>query len=289
MKLNYIVGLSFVLMGASSALAGISEHPYPAIMYEHTVEEKPAAQQIFVATIDLSKPGVMVRVSRGGADPDGDGPWQTTLMQPTKVAEREHFDVVINGDFFSHANGKDAEGAAAQKEFKANAMGAVDGPAETDGVVWAKSEKEARPFFYMDVNGKPGIGKGKEPPADARQVVAGSHVLVRAGKNVAPADESSKFAKGPHPRTAVGIGNGGKTLFLVVVDGRTKTSKGMSLRELAEEFVKLGAEEAINLDGGGSSVLAIRDPGTHKMVILNHPSDGKERSVGDVLGVKVGG
>jgi exopolysaccharide biosynthesis protein len=52
-------------------------------------------------------------------------------------------------------------------------------------------------------------------------------------------------------------------------------------------MIKYGADRAINLDGGGSSVLAIRDPKTRKMQIVNHPSDGRERSVANVVGVKV--
>jgi len=52
-------------------------------------------------------------------------------------------------------------------------------------------------------------------------------------------------------------------------------------------MLKYGCTQAINLDGGGSSVLAIRDPRSHKMQILNHPSDGRERSVANVLGISV--
>src|SRR5690349_5625167 len=111
-------------------------HPYPALTYKQETRPNPP-QKIHVAIVDLMKRGVEVRVSRGGEDPDGPGPWETTLMQPTKVADREHFDVVINGDFFSHLSGKDAEGAAALAEFKKGIPASVIGPAETDGKVWS--------------------------------------------------------------------------------------------------------------------------------------------------------
>jgi exopolysaccharide biosynthesis protein len=52
-------------------------------------------------------------------------------------------------------------------------------------------------------------------------------------------------------------------------------------------MLKYGCQLAVNLDGGGSSVLAIRDPKSHKMEILNRPSDGRERSVANVLGVSL--
>jgi exopolysaccharide biosynthesis protein len=129
---------------------------------------------------------------------------------------------------------------------------------------------------------------GKEPPREAKQAIAGHDTLVRGGKNVAPVSQRPGFVKGPHPRTAVGIKDHGNTLILVVVDGRQKgVATGMSLAELAGVLVVQRAEEAINLDGGGSSVLAIRDPKTHQMVILNHPSDRRERPVADTLGISI--
>lgn len=277
-------GLLVVLFSATPLLADMARHPYPAVTYQHIVQENPS-QQIFVAAIDLTQPGVSVRVSRGGPDPDGlNGPWQTTLMPPTKVADREHFDIVINGDFFHHQNGKDAEGAAARTEFKASTYATVTGPAETDGTTWAVSE-QARPVLTIDKAGHPSITTAKRPPKRAWETIAGSSMLVQNGKDVAPPDETSPFVKGPHPRTAVGIADHGKTLILVVADGRTKIAKGLSLKELSKIFISLGAEDALNLDGGGSSVMAIRNPSSQHMDILNHPSDGRERPVGNVLGV----
>jgi exopolysaccharide biosynthesis protein len=260
--------------------------PYPAVIYSFEKRKNPP-QEIYVARIDLNDPNVSARVSRGGDDPDGEGKWQTTLMQPTRIADREGFDVVINGDFFQHLSGKDAEGAAALKEFKSGIPAIAIGPAETDGKLWATTQK-ARPAFMVDEKGRPAITVCRIPPDSARQVIAGSDILVKGGKSVAPEAEKPGFIKGPHPRTAVGIANGGKTLLLVVIDGRRKNEAvGMSLRETAEVMLEQGAEEAVNLDGGGSSVLAIRDPDSGKMHIMNHPSDGQERAVANVLGVRV--
>ena len=49
--------------------------------------------RLIVAVIDLSTPDIHLHVANGGPDPDGPGPWQTILMQPTRVAEREKFDL----------------------------------------------------------------------------------------------------------------------------------------------------------------------------------------------------
>ena len=61
----------------------------------------------------------------------------------------------------------------------------------------------------------------------------------------------------------------------------------MSYAELAQEMIRLGCRQALNLDGGGSSMMAIRNADTGKMRILNKPSDGHERAVANVLGVSV--
>jgi exopolysaccharide biosynthesis protein len=207
-------------------------------------------------------------------------------MPPTKVADREKFDVVVNGDFFAHLSGKDAEGAAALKEFKGGTPATVAGPAVTDGKLWAPTTKP-RAAFLIDAKKHPVIAEVTDPPADAFEVIAGSNILVKDEKNVAPPPEKG-FSKGPHPRTAVGFTKGGKTLVLAVIDGRKPgQAVGMSLTETAEVMLKYGCTDAVNLDGGGSSVLAIRDPEDHKMKILNTPSDGRERSVANVLGVSV--
>ena len=282
------VSLLFIYtLGALAYADDFPRRPYAGVAYGYETKTNPP-QRIYEAIVDLTQAGTVVRVARGGPDPDGDGPWQTTLMRPTKIADREKFDVVINGDFFEHFQGKDAEGQAALSQFKAATMARVTGVAETDGVVWAKAGRDM-PMLVIDARGKASIAIGKEPPREARQAIAGHDTLVHGGKNVAPVSQKPGFVKGPHPRTAVGIKDHGNTLILVVVDGRKKgVATGMSLAEVAEVFVAVGAEEAINLDGGGSSVLAIRDPKTHQMVILNHPSDGRERPVANTLGVSIG-
>jgi len=281
------VSIFALFLFAASAAAEIPPRPYPAVVYKHEEIKGNVPQKIYVALIDLTNPNVHVRVSRGGPDPDGEGKWQTTLMRPTAIAEREGFDVVINGDFFSHLSGKDAEGAAALKEFQGGTPASVSGPAVTDGKLWATADK-SRAAFLIDAMKNPAIAEVKDPPADAAEVIAGSNVIVKDGKNVAPPGENPGFARGPHPRTAVGIADDGKTLVLAVIDGRKPGEAiGMSLKETAEVMLKYNCTQAVNLDGGGSSVLAIRDPRSHKMEILNHPSDGRERSVANVLGVSV--
>jgi len=61
----------------------------------------------------------------------------------------------------------------------------------------------------------------------------------------------------------------------------------MTLAQLSGELIGLGCDSALNLDGGGSTTLVYREPETGKLKIVNSPSDAKERSVADVLGITV--
>jgi hypothetical protein len=81
-----------------------------------------------------------------------------------------------------------------------------------------------------------------------------------------------------HPRTAAGFSANQQILYLATVDGRLPgVYVGMSYRELADLMIYLGADEAVNLDGGGSTTMVVHGE------IKNHPSDGPERAVANAL------
>jgi len=128
--------------------------------------------------------------------------------------------------------------------------------------------------------------------ARPREVVGGRPVLIRdsAITSAVETEGAAGFATSRHPRTAVGIASHGKRLLLVTVDGRQKPySDGMTLRELADLMLALGARDAINLDGGGSTTLVYKDPATRRLAIANRPSDPTgERAVGNALAIVKG-
>ncbi|MEO6487921.1 MAG: phosphodiester glycosidase family protein, partial [Thermoanaerobaculia bacterium] len=89
---------------------------------------------------------------------------------------------------------------------------------------------------------------------------------------------TGEFSDATHPRSAIGLTASGNVI-LAVVDGRQPGySIGVRLDELGELMKSRGAVTAINLDGGGSSTLAVRLPGDDGVVQVNRGSDGFERS-----------
>jgi hypothetical protein len=124
------------------------------------------------------------------------------------------------------------------------------------------------------------LGDWPTPPL---AVVGGWPRVVKGGTNVGGASDSTegtfpRFSAARHPRSALGITRDSSIAFFVVVDGRRPWSVGMSLSELGSALLSLGAWDAMNLDGGGSSALWIR--GT----VVNYPSDATgERPVGNGL------
>ncbi len=268
-------------LGAGIGIAEISatNRPFPGVAIFSETRTNPP-QRFFVAEIDLTNPQVRLHVSPGGPDPDGAGPWETTLMRPTKIAAREKFDLVVNGDFFSARGIKDAEGT--NSAYGAVIWSAVLGPAVSGGRVWSASTN-ARPCLVVNKAGKASIRPIKQPKSDDWEVLSGNVMLVRDGK-IVPHEKN----KTRHPRTVVGLNRDATKLILLVVDGRKPgVALGMSYDELAAEMVRLGCYNALNLDGGGSSVLAVRDPAKGEFKILNEPTDGRERAVANVLGVTV--
>ena len=104
------------------------------------------------------------------------------------------------------------------------------------------------------------------------RLVENGRVHVTAGEEQFPGD----IRYGRAPRSAVGVTADGKIVF-AVVDGRQSHSHGLTLTEFAELLLKFKVQNAINLDGGGSSALYVNGD------VVNAPSDGSERAVGSAL------
>ncbi|KGX85158.1 phosphodiester glycosidase family protein [Pontibacillus marinus] len=119
---------------------------------------------------------------------------------------------------------------------------------------------------------------------DTKFMMASGPMLVNNGEVDLTIDKDSYRADTRHPRTAVGTNKDGSKVYFITVDGRQNGfSDGMTLSEFANYIESKGIYDAINLDGGGSTTMAARQPGDMYPTVLNSPSGGTQRAVSTTL------
>lgn len=184
------------------------------------------------------------------------------IIDHMKSAEAKGVDVIagVNGDFFHIATDYSPLGLTI-KEGKS-----------------LRSNPD-RPYCAFTYDGRLIIGLSGTLPENSEEIrtsVGGSHVLIYDG---IPYDIGPKtdFGDTSHPRTLAGVKADG-TVILAVIDGRQPSlSNGAPLGQCARFMMELGAEYAINLDGGGSSTMVVKKDAVYE--VMNSPSDGAPRKV----------
>jgi hypothetical protein len=154
------------------------------------------------------------------------------------------------------------------------------GPARGAGRDWP-----TRGAFYYDAilamrEGSPPTIFARPPDASWTDFVSSQEIIVVDGEPRLSPDVV--HSRNRHPRSAVGFTRDARTMFLVLVEGRTPRSAGATTRELGVIMRDLGAWRALRLDGGGSSTLYLAGRG-----VVNVLADGRERIVANHLGVVI--
>lgn len=243
--------------------------PLPtSVRYAFISRSSPRPLKIHIVSIDVRDPSLSFAVV-AAKDPDGSGPAETILTAPKVLAAQSDALVAINTAAWSmlsdpvtgKAPGYVAGGKADIHGWVENAGQAISPPEAGFWSVW------------MDQQGKvslgmvPTIGELRQRKIRARWAVSGFAGILQDGR-ILPAPSEVR-----HPRTAVGITKDGNTLVWLVVDGRQKGfSEGVSEEELARLLLEARCHHGINLDGGGSSSLWIRDA-NGRPGLINRPSD----------------
>lgn len=155
-----------------------------------------------------------------------------------------------------------------------------------NGVLYRASAQSGTDALVIGADGNFRIINEGETSADtlvregAWQVLTFGPALINGGQVTVSSSDEVGRAMTSNPRTAIGQISEGHYL-LVVSDGRTKESTGLSLRQLAELMQSLGAQIAYNLDGGGSSTMVFQGR------VVNSPTTNgrsiRERSVSDIV------
>lgn len=229
---------------------------------------KGLAMNMFIFEIDLNSPDVALQASL---------PFNKYEFAMQPMTEQA---MAVDGEETYVYGGTNAD-------FYNMTTGVPRGLYVKDGITLKNTfDSNDRSFFAIKNNGKAAIGMVADYPDlkdDIKDAVGGSVRLVREGVVVTQTDTSVE------PRTAIGISEDGNKVYIMVVDGRNFTySNGMTYTELGQILQALGAYDAINLDGGGSSTFFIRkDEGftDDRFEIRNWPTDrgGLERPVANGL------
>lgn len=136
------------------------------------------------------------------------------------------------------------------------------------------------PLKILNVGQPPAYPDDYEKASVVEDIVSGVPQLINDGKiDITWEQEkaSKSFVETRHPRTAVARLKDGRFLMLTA-DGRTEQSAGLDLYDLAKYMLELGAVDAMNLDGGGSTTMFLDGK------VVNHPSDKEgERKVSDAI------
>ena len=228
---------------------------------EYTVnltEHRTHDTTVYVAAVTLTDPAQLRTVLAQDA-------YGRNVTEATSaMAARTGAAIAINGDFYgSRERGYVVRNGKLLRDTNAGGE---------DLVIWADGS-----FSIINEND---ITAAELVAQGAEQVFCFGPALVMGGEiAVDPGEEVGK-AMVSNPRTALGIDAEGR-YYLVVSDGRTRQSTGLSLRELAEFMQSLGCTIAYNLDGGGSSTMVVDGN------VINTPTTNgksiKERSVSDCV------
>ena len=235
----------------------------------------PRLLKIYYLKINLQDPDLHL-ITMPGDDPDGDGPAESALTAPTNLFNKYQAIAAINANAFAGLPGTEKDTGGWYQNRPVDIQGMV----VSNGKIISPLQT-GRTAFWLDRNRRPHIGD-PNPNDSVWQAVSDWSGQLIVNNQIIP----NPGTKTLHPRTALGFDDSGNWLLFIIVDGRQPGySEGVSLYELASIFREQGCTQSLNLDGGGSSIMLIKQPGK-EVETLNKPSDKHHRPVPLLLGIR---
>lgn len=252
----------------------------PAAEIHARVYRDPRPLRVWIARIDMAHPQVRVVVTAPAEFSGAERRFETRSATTLEFARQAGVQLAINTSAFGPMRERSGE------PMDVIGLAAVEGrvysrPHRTYGAMFLARDRQ------VTLRGPP------LETEDVWTVVPGFHMLLEAGRIVVREEEHNSAFGGWNPRTAVGTDREGRTLWIVVVDGRQPgVSHGVTVVELACLFESLGAHDALNLDGGGSTTFVLQDRAGHHHVIntpVGRRLPGTLRQVANNLGLMLPG
>ncbi len=269
--------------------------PFAGVTHISRHEDTPRKININLVKIDLTTPGLSFKLT----PPSGS---RETVRQTTlDFLKLEEAQIALNGHFFFPYPSTDEESF-------------LIGLAASNGIVFSTFEAPAQSYAIVtnapalnidEKNEASIIGPSTVNKVKLWNAISGSAQIITNGISTIPVykngehpdglltpggpnsyDNSKSWYDVPNARTVVGLSEDNRTLFLFTVD-RAGGSQGMKLSEVARLLIDdYGVSNALNLDGGGSTTLAMFDPIVGEAKIINTPADNpKGRAVASNLAV----
>ncbi|NES21955.1 MAG: phosphodiester glycosidase family protein [Symploca sp. SIO3E6] len=252
---------------------------FQGIIYRREVRDLPRPLVLHIVTIDLTAPGVRVLVTPGKATPDNT---EVQARTTTEFLREFQLQLAINGSFFYPFREISPWNYYPKSGDRAN----VVGQAIANGTSYSPPQPNW-PVLCFNANSRAQIESSGDCPQGTVQAVAGNSVLIERGNPVGLNLDAGKSEDKPYPRVAVGTDAEGQKLWLMVIDGKQPLySEGATIPELTTMLRELGADSALNLDGGGSKTLVTAI--SKQPTVLNAPIHTKlpmrQRPVANQLG-----
>lgn len=250
---------------------------FQGIYYRREFQPLPRPVMLHIVEIDLTAPGVQALVTPGRAASDSR---ELNARTTSEFLQEFKLQVAVNANFFYPFEEESPWSYFPHNGDRVNAVGL----ALSNGNQYSPAESNWAALCLRSHHAQI-VAKG-ECPKGTMQAVAGSAMIVAAGKPTV-LKPGTADGEGIYSRTAVAVDRRGEKLWLIAVDDKQWLySEGVTFAELAQIATQLGADAAVNLDGGGSTTLVVdTQAGT---AVINSPVHTKipmrERPVANHLG-----
>jgi len=272
--ITLMLGAAAALLFPSALLAADTEStPFPGVRHVRRHTTEPCEIDMHIVLVDLNRSGVRITTTGPNDDPDTQTDFETTRQFVKRTGAR----IGINGGFFGYI-----------RKAGETRKGDLCSLAVSDGKLvcgWGHNQHDAvnigadNTVTFVRRANDDKTGSATNPEVKLYNAIAGNVRLIEAGKILA------KGGNPTYPQTVVGH-TADHHLILFVSDGRQPGfSEGMTYEEVAGVLKEFGAVDAIAFDGGGSATMVMAYGKDGEPKVLNRPSDGKERAVGNNLGV----
>lgn len=246
---------------------------FAGITYQRQVYTSPRPYIVHIAKINLTHPGIRL-IATPGQPADDDHEFHA---EPTSAFLTQfRLQLAMNAGYFYPFNEKTPWDYAPHVGGRVN----VSGQSISMGQQYSPPQNKW-PVLCFDQNQQGKIVESGRCPSGTLHAVAGNYIL--------HPDQPLKLdSDNPYARSIAALDQTGTTLWLIVVDGKQPDySEGATLADMEQLIQQIGADIAINLDGGGSATLVTSTRAGAKL--LNAPIHGKwpmhERPVATHLGI----